>query len=71
VKKLIILLSTFLIISVSLYLFIFNALYPLKYKNEILIYEYSTIQNLIKELSKWLENGKIKEEEIYNIRRND
>jgi len=37
VKKLIILLSTFLIISVSLYLFIFNALYPLKYKNEILI----------------------------------
>ena len=42
-----------------------------KYKNEILIDEYSTIQNLIKELSKWLENGKIKEEEIYNIRRND
>lgn len=42
-----------------------------KYKNEILIYEYSTLQNLIKELSKWLENRKIKEEEIYNIRRND
>ena len=40
-----------------------------KYKNEVLIYEYSSIYNLMKELDRWLKENKIKEEDIYNIRR--
>lgn len=39
-----------------------------KYRNEVLTYEYSSIYNLMKELNKWLENGTVKENEIFNIR---
>jgi len=40
-----------------------------KYRNEVMIYEYSNIHNLIEELEKWLKENKIKEEDIYNIKR--
>lgn len=40
-----------------------------KYRNEFFTYEYSSIYNLIKDLTKWLNEGKIKENQIYNIRR--
>lgn len=40
-----------------------------KYRNEFFMYEYSSIFNLIEDLNNWLKTGKIKEKEIYNIRR--
>lgn len=40
-----------------------------KYRNEVVLYEFSSIYNLMKELNRWLEERKVKEEEIYNIRR--
>lgn len=40
-----------------------------KYKNDTLIYEYSSIYSLMKELNKWLEEKSVKEEEIYSINR--
>lgn len=39
-----------------------------KYRNESLTYEYSSFQNMVDEINKWLRTGTIKENDIYNIR---
>lgn len=39
-----------------------------KYKNDCLVYQYKNFNNLVNEVKKWLENGTIKESDIFNIR---
>ena len=39
-----------------------------RYVNDVQVYQYSSIYNLMKEVNKWLEEKSVLEEEIYSIR---